>query len=290
MLQVETQGRSSEEDELNCISPRIIARRRKGRSTNVHTLPDHVRQRLMETFSTVDIEGTGRVQASKVIEIAKQGYLPTPQEVDNVRRYFRLGEGECISCDQMVCAMVRATACMATAQGHNLHGLPFQSLKETFHFEIMQVAREPHLKLGGADGVEACAAAKAILGEEHLMSLQEYYDTLTTSATDGEELRELVRQSCQLPPKRTDQLTTFFDSTKDGMVSTEEFIHRMTLLYGELHHLYQQLRSNTPGTPIMSPAGMGAVAMSPLLSPRLAFDGPVPVANEAHDSMGDIVI
>jgi len=118
------------------------------------------------------------------------------------------------------------------------------------------------------------------------MELQAYYDQLHASAPDSDGVvLEFVRCAFLLPQKKADQLTVFFDSNKDGLVTVDEFIHGMTLLYGELNHLHQQLRTNCPGTPLTSP--MSGPQPSPLLSPRLAFDGPVPPMGS---EMGEIAI
>lgn len=66
----------------------ILARRRKTRRRVVTTLPDHVRQQLVESFGNVDIEGEGRVNRFKLVEMAKEVYRPSDSEVLNVRHYF----------------------------------------------------------------------------------------------------------------------------------------------------------------------------------------------------------
>jgi len=70
------------------------------------------------------------------------------------------------------------------------------------------------------------------------------------------------------------------------MVTVDEFIHGMTLLYGELNLLYKQLRINAPGTPMLTPAG--GPQPSPLLSPRSAFDGAPPA--HGQEGMQEIAI
>jgi len=72
------------------------------------------------------------------------------------------------------------------------------------------------------------------------------------------------------------------------MVSCHEFLNGMTLLYGQLEGLHREFRNKAPGTPLMSP--VGAPGPSPLLSPRLAFDGPPPVAISPPDEMRSIEI
>jgi len=174
-------------------------------------------------------------------------------------------------------------------------GSDFQVLRETFHFEVMQVARSKRITPGANEGADNVAAAHAMLGEERLMELQAYYDQLCMAGSDEESIvPEFVRQAFVLPQKKADQLKTFFDSNKDGMVSLDEFMHGMTLLYGELGNLYQQLKTKAPGTPLMSPMGWPAAAgvphPSPLMSPRLAFDGPVPRMAARVEEMADIAI
>jgi len=38
----------------------------------------------------VDVEGLGAVEPRKLVDFVKQGYLPTLQEVENIRSYFNL--------------------------------------------------------------------------------------------------------------------------------------------------------------------------------------------------------
>lgn len=206
-------------------------------------------------------------------------------------------QGHRLEFDSLLCAFARATECVLVMGNPTLSERgesDFQVLRETFHFEVMQVARSKRVQVGGNEGADNVAAARAMLGEERLMELQAYYDQLCMAGPDDESIvPEFVRQAFVLPQKKADQLMTFFDSNKDGMVSLDEFIHGMTLLYGELGNLYQQLKTKAPGTPLMSPMGgppQGAPHPSPLMSPRLAFDGPVPMMATQHEEMADIVI
>lgn len=77
-----------DEDENLAIPSRIIARRRKSRRPAVTTLPDHVREQLVEAFGNVDIQGEGRVNRFKLLEIVKEVYQPTERAVSNVERHL----------------------------------------------------------------------------------------------------------------------------------------------------------------------------------------------------------
>jgi len=111
----------------------------------------------------------------------------------------------------------RASTDWGSQPGDPIIESPFVPLRETFHFEIMQVSRSNFVlnKNGSSDGGENVAAASAMLGEELLMDLQRYYDELSMSSGEDESLVvELARQAFVLPQKKADQLMTFFDSNK----------------------------------------------------------------------------
>merc|ERR1712070_698948 len=72
--------RITADDELTLVhQSRAMAKRRRTRRRTITTLPDHVREQLVQAFSQVDVEGTGQVHRLKLVEIVKEAYKPTKE-------------------------------------------------------------------------------------------------------------------------------------------------------------------------------------------------------------------
>jgi len=238
----EADGAVDETDELHVIPQRIVARRRKSRTRTVTTLPDHVRTQLVQAFSNVDIEGDGRVNRFKLIEIVREAYRPTDTEVGNVELYLKQlpGCGQLFVEEQHEVSFENFEAVFAAVVLPSIGGdrmqLGWEAIKGIFNTTITQLARHAQTPRSTAPEESSRSCITQLYGEE----LQSVYEAVVTSLSNPNVtnfVRELVRQAFILPKKKLDQLTAFFNTSKDNKVELEQFVRGMTLLYGDMQLL-----------------------------------------------------
>lgn len=246
------------DDELALVQqPRIMAKRRRTRRRTITTLPDHVREQLVQAFSQVDVEGTGQVHRLKLVEIVKEAYRPTEQEVRNVELYLTrhdeckahlFGDRDDISFEGFVALFNAIVQPMLSSSPCGSVG--WTLLREIFDTAITQLARH-----GPAETATAAPAPGAENIEEiYSQELRGLFEPVAAGGVDRSTtwLCELVRQAFILPPKKLSQLAVFFNTSRDELVELGQFVHGMTLLYGDMQLL--SVLSVPPSSPAAAPA------------------------------------
>jgi len=244
------------DDELALVQqPRIMAKRRRTRRRTITTLPDHVREQLVQAFSQVDVEGTGQVHRLKLVEIVKEAYRPTEQEVRNVELYLTRHD-ECRShlfgdreisfegfvalFNAVVQPMLSSSPCCS---------LGWTLLREIFDTAVTQLARH-----GSPETAVAAALGAENIEEIYSQELRSLFEAVAGAGVNRSTtwLCELVRQAFILPPKKLSQLAVFFNTSRDELVELGQFVHGMTLLYGDMQLL--STHSAPPSSPAAAPA------------------------------------
>lgn len=253
-MQGKKRGREQEGDDY-CSSDQdtpslIIARRRKSRRRAVCPLPDYVRQQLTQAFGNVDIQGEGRVNRFKLLEIVKEVYHPTDAEVNNVIEYFKSvpccsqlehnGEVsfECFAAMFNCVVLPVLTGLELGWKGLTGLDLGWNAARDLFNQRITQTARH-----GASTPITAPAGDST--GEMFQEELCLYYESIHLN-TQGSFLCEMVRQAFIVPPKQLTQLAAFFNTSADDKVSLSQFIHGMTLIYGDMKLLLTTVEPTSP--------------------------------------------
>jgi len=245
---------SSDQD----LPSQIIARRRKTRRRAVTTLPDHARQQLSEAFGNVDIQGEGRVNRFKLLEIVKEVYRPTATEVTNVLRYFdgvegcsELKDGGTVSFEGFVAMFKCVVLPVLTGLELGWKGLTgldlgWNAARDLFHTNITQTARH------GAStppSTSLTCTGEDVTSEIFREELWRYYEGVEAKrrSTHGTSfITEMVRQAFIISPNKLSQLAGFFNTSKDDKVTLGQFIHGMTLLYGDMKLLLTNVEPHSP--------------------------------------------
>lgn len=231
------------DDVLEAIPSRVVSRRRKTRTRTITTLPDHVRDQLVTSFANIDIEGVGRVNRYKLVDIVREMYIPSDAEVLNVEQF--IGQSSQADCTQkevvdydrfktlfaaIVSPAITASPCMSYRN--------WDSFLAIFNTSITQLARDGMLPPGSdQDSHQQCHLQ--LYGAE----LQMLFESINNTTTSTNFVGAMVRQAF-CPQRRTlDQLATLFNSREDETVELQEFIRAMTLLHGDMSHL---VRSTSP--------------------------------------------
>jgi len=248
------------DDELHVVPSRVVARRRKARTRTITTLPDHMREQLIASFSNIDIEGIGRVNRYKLADIVREAYYPTDAEVANVEsllgRIGRFQQGHCNRDIQVDLDDFKSI--FEAVAGPSVRGLPlplvsWAPLHALFNTGITQLAR--HGKLP----TESQASNGSCQLELYSIELQTLLDTILAACNEDRSFfSALVRQAFSPPRETLDQLATLFNSREDDCVELQEFIRAMTLLHGDMRHLVAV--SDAP-----------PLSKSPLTSPSAEF-------------------
>lgn len=246
------------------VSSRIEARRRRCRTRPVTTLPDHVRAQLVNAFANVDLEGDGRVNRFKLVELVKEAYRPTDVEVHNVQTFFQSQSAPA----QVVCGdamsfegFAAMFACVVLPVLDSLGmQLGWSAVKDVFCLSITQLARHGVIpRQHSATGLGSSTAHSAL--QLYISELQHWYEAIAIS--ESPFLCEMVRQAFILPPKKLEQLRAFFHTTKDDRVHLDQFLHGMTLLYGDMNLLFSD--EHLVGL-VSTGVKEGALSSSPSLS------------------------
>lgn len=230
-----------EQGELMLLPSRSAPRRRRTRRPTITTLPDHARQQLVDAFANVDIAGTGRVERCQLVQVVKEVYQPTEDEVRNVQQYFStaLDMPELLTDEplnrQRFSRLFEYTVLPVLSSSH-AQALNWSALLEIFQTSISHLARHGSIQQPSSTPLPSAGALQL-----HDQELDHLYQNISSSR---DILREMVRQSFVLPPRKLDQLALFFRSSKDDRVTLDQFIHGMTLLYGDM----KLLLSHQPDT------------------------------------------
>jgi len=249
------------DDVLEAIPSRVVSRRRKTRTRTITTLPDHVRDQLVTSFANIDIEGVGRVNRYKLVDIVREMYIPSDAEVLNVEKFIgQSSQADCVQKEDVdydrfktlfaaiVSPAITASPSMSFRNWDSFLGACVAHISGTdlidsgsaaiFNTSITQLARDGKLPPGSdQDSHQQCHLQ--LYGAE----LQMLFESINNTTTSTNFVGAMVRQAF-CPQRRTlDQLATLFNSREDETVELHEFIRAMTLLHGDMSHL---VRSTSP--------------------------------------------
>merc|ERR1711865_29318 len=256
-----------------CVQPRIMAKRRRSRRRTITTLPDHVKDQLVHAFSQVDVTGEGKVHRLKLVEIVKEAYHPTEAEVKNIEEYLIRSDKPLFNAEITFESFVMIFDAVVQPMLAKSPGcsIGWALLREIFDTTVTQIARHGPPPLLTSSPVAERITDLSIT-ELHCQELKSLFEAMVDASTERQTtlLRELVRQAFVLTPQKLSQLAAFFNTSRDELVELGQFIHGMTLLYGDM----QLLIPNAP-----APASMRqpAAPQLPLIGgePKLELENPV---------------
>lgn len=231
------------DDVLEAIPSRVVSRRRKTRTRTITTLPDHIRDQLVTSFANIDIEGVGRVNRYRLVDIVREMYIPSDAEVLNVEKFIgQSSQGDSAQKEDVdynrFKTIFTAIVSPAITASPSMNFRNWDSFLAIFNTSITQLARDGKLPPGSdQDSHQQCHLQ--LYGAE----LQILFESINNTTTSTNFVGAMVRQAFS-PQRRTlDQLATLFNSREDETVELHEFIRAMTLLHGDMSHL---VRSTPP--------------------------------------------
>jgi len=246
-------------------TPIIVPNRRK-RSVNVTTLPDETSSDLTAQFQKYDEGNTGFISRDDIMPLifSNSIYNASEDEVSNTMLY--LTRAEAISRDEFLLGYHRVSVAMGGVVG----GLTeFKELSKTFNMELQCISKSgrghnllPEAEYQGTlikSAEEDLGADCVAQIDGRFASLAEENGTVLTRHDIGQMLR-----ACYFPGKeKIDLVMNFFEGTEDK-IPLINFLHGMTLLYGDLTLLADASRRDLQ---------LASDSNTPLGSPSAMFDG-----------------
>jgi len=234
---------------------------RKTESISSNPLPSEVVASLEAEFAKFDPEGTGFIHKDHVVPLiitkSSSIYDATEEEITNTMRY--LTGGETISRDDFVIGYQRVAVTMGL-------GADYFELTRTFNMELQCIAKSGtghNLLHQGEYESSVIQSAEEELGAECVSQIDARFADLAQEnggSLTRHDVGEMLR-NCFMPPKgKMEMVMNFFDAN-DDKVALQNFLHGMTLLYGDLTLLADAARrelavSSGSNTPLGSPSQM----------------------------------